>query len=366
MRYFKRYILSVVLLLAISFSFASTTGKLAGRVKNSEGKALGYVNVMVYEDGKRICGVQTKENGIYMIIHIPPGEYTVRYQLVSYTPVEIHNVKINLDQTTTQNATLTIKSVKIEHPTTPAKGPLTAEELISLEQDSLRHLRGREDICYTIYPTYFLIGKVKNTSGKGIRNAEVKFVHKDGSGIAALTGKRGSFKLRYKTHNRFHEDLVISAAGYEDYILPDFQFEQDKNTRIDVKLEKSHRLSSMGMLTGRLTYITSKSAANRDIIITHPFEYATSVKTDEEGIYVIPDLPTGKYDVIIKIADHKQIKFKGIHVKNKEIRTFNYQSRYNPEKRLMFDKPKPTKHRKTINKEQTGSIKKVYPDELEH
>ena len=112
----QRLALILIILTAMFFTglYASTTGKLAGRVKDEAGKGIAYVNVLVLQDGRRVTGVLTKENGSYIIINIPPGEYEVKFQLQSYAELTVRGVRIFMGQTTTQNATLSKKSIVLD------------------------------------------------------------------------------------------------------------------------------------------------------------------------------------------------------------------------------------------------------------
>jgi Ca-activated chloride channel homolog len=110
----KRFWIALLLLILITISSAGTTGKLAGRVKDESGKGIAYVNVLVMQDGKRITGIMTKENGSYIIINIPPGTYDVKFQLQGFGVLTVTGVVIKADQTTTQNATLTRGEIKLD------------------------------------------------------------------------------------------------------------------------------------------------------------------------------------------------------------------------------------------------------------
>jgi Ca-activated chloride channel family protein len=107
----KRFWIAILLLIMVTVCIAGTTGKLAGRVKDESGKGVAYVNIVVFAEGNRITGVQSKENGTYMIINVPPGVYELRFILVGYVDYIVDNVKVNVDQTTTLNAILSKKSI---------------------------------------------------------------------------------------------------------------------------------------------------------------------------------------------------------------------------------------------------------------
>ncbi|OQX70859.1 MAG: hypothetical protein B6D62_03375 [Candidatus Cloacimonas sp. 4484_275] len=80
----KRIFFAVILLLFVSTAiFAGTTGKLAGKVKDEKGDPVPYANVVIMKGETIITGTQTKENGQYMIINIPPGVYDVKCSMMS-------------------------------------------------------------------------------------------------------------------------------------------------------------------------------------------------------------------------------------------------------------------------------------------
>lgn len=90
---------------------AGTTGKLAGEVKDKEtGEPLPGVNVVL--EGTTIGGV-TDADGRYYILLIAPGTYNVTASLISYQAVQISNVKVNVDLTTTVNFSLSSKTLKL-------------------------------------------------------------------------------------------------------------------------------------------------------------------------------------------------------------------------------------------------------------
>jgi outer membrane receptor protein involved in Fe transport len=132
-------ILLILTALCASSLFAGTTGKLAGRVKDDSGKGVAYVNISVFADGKRITGGQSKDNGTYMIINVPPGVYELRFILQGFANYIVDNVRVNVDQTTTTNATLSKKSIVLETVKVTAKetgvnrDPSGSQRIINLD-----------------------------------------------------------------------------------------------------------------------------------------------------------------------------------------------------------------------------------------
>lgn len=109
-----RFVIILMLLITVTVCFAGTTGKLAGKVKDENGKGLGYVNVLVFQNGVRVTGILTKENGTYIIINLLPGKYEVRFQSIGYAQYIVTDVVIKIDQTTTVNANLQKESVNLK------------------------------------------------------------------------------------------------------------------------------------------------------------------------------------------------------------------------------------------------------------
>ncbi len=85
-------ILLIVLLVGVAYLEAQTTGRIAVRVRDSQGRPLEFVNIVVMRGTQRISGGQTDEKGQAIIINIPPGTYTVKLTLVSYAPNTFQDV----------------------------------------------------------------------------------------------------------------------------------------------------------------------------------------------------------------------------------------------------------------------------------
>ena len=104
-------ILSIIVLVS-QFSFAGTTGKLAGRVTAKEsGEPLIGANVMI--DGS-VLGAATDLDGNFYILQIPPGTYSIRFSMIGYQSLVINDVRMMVDLTTTANGALSESAVGLE------------------------------------------------------------------------------------------------------------------------------------------------------------------------------------------------------------------------------------------------------------
>ena len=78
--------------------FSGTTGKIAGRISDSEsGDPLAGVNVFLENTN---LGAATDADGFYYIISVPPGTYSMQLSYIGYADHTITNVEVAIDLTT--------------------------------------------------------------------------------------------------------------------------------------------------------------------------------------------------------------------------------------------------------------------------
>ena len=100
MKYFHKFL--IVSIISLHLVTAGTTGKLVGVVLDKVSKEpLVGANVMIAGTG---LGTATDADGRYFILQIPPKTYSVKFSMIGYKGVNVKNVKIQVDLTTTLNA----------------------------------------------------------------------------------------------------------------------------------------------------------------------------------------------------------------------------------------------------------------------
>ncbi|NQU67260.1 MAG: TonB-dependent receptor [Candidatus Marinimicrobia bacterium] len=114
-------IFAALVLQFISFGFSATTGKIAGRILDNSGEPL--IGVNVFLDGTNM-GTATDASGYYMIINIPPGEYTIRILMIGYKNQIIQHVDVKSDHTTKVNIKMEQTILEGESVTVSAFKPL--------------------------------------------------------------------------------------------------------------------------------------------------------------------------------------------------------------------------------------------------
>ncbi len=120
---------SVLALFLCHGSWAGTTGKIAGVVKDAKtGDPLPGVNVII--EGTTM-GAATDAEGYYFIINVPPGTYNIRAQMIGYRPEVRTNVLVRVDLTTEVNFQLEQTVVEVSEVVVEAERPLVQKDLTS-------------------------------------------------------------------------------------------------------------------------------------------------------------------------------------------------------------------------------------------
>ncbi len=135
----KAMLLSFALVLFVALSAtAGTTGKIAGRVTDSDGNPLIGATVMVVGTS---YGAMTDANGEYFIINLQPGEYSVRASMVGMSEKTAQGVQVIVDQTTPMNFSLDPSAVGSTTITvTDSRG------MIMMDATESFHVVGRDEI----------------------------------------------------------------------------------------------------------------------------------------------------------------------------------------------------------------------------
>ncbi len=145
---------SLVLLLVLLLSttgFAATVGKIVGVVTDKEtGEPIPGVAVQITGT---TMGALTDVDGKYFILNVPVGEYTLRAEQIGYAPVEMQEVKVSVDLTTTAEFQLSSQVLDIgETQIVTAERPLVLKDqtqsLTIKTQEEVQNLptRGYQDV----------------------------------------------------------------------------------------------------------------------------------------------------------------------------------------------------------------------------
>jgi len=138
---FKATGLTTLLVFILTASvLASTVGKISGVVKDKDtGEPLPGVNVLIKGTN---MGAGSNPSGEYFINNVSVGTYILTVTMLGYAPVEVQNVRVSADLTTTINFEITSKAIELGKVIT-----VTAERpLVIKDQTSSLRILTPEDI----------------------------------------------------------------------------------------------------------------------------------------------------------------------------------------------------------------------------
>jgi hypothetical protein len=105
-------ILMLGMILVMPFSAWAGTGKISGRVLDSNKEGIIGASVQILETKQGVAiGM---DDGTYAILGVTPGVYTLRVSSIGYTAQTFTGVEVSSDQTTTLNATLSEEAIGID------------------------------------------------------------------------------------------------------------------------------------------------------------------------------------------------------------------------------------------------------------
>jgi outer membrane receptor for ferrienterochelin and colicin len=134
------FVLSAIyILLTGSFAFAGNTGKISGKVINSQtGEGIPFVNIIV--EGTSF-GAASSIDGDFYIIGIQPGTYNIKASAIGYSSQTIKGISVSIDLTTKVEFKISESNVElkneivIEATRPPVTKDLTASTAIISSKD---------------------------------------------------------------------------------------------------------------------------------------------------------------------------------------------------------------------------------------
>ncbi len=110
----------LAVLLGSPLAAAQAAGKISGRVVDGDGQPVPGASVLVLETTR---GATTDADGYYTILNVQAGTYAVQFSFIGFATQRTEGVDVNIDQTTTVNATLQPETAEIEEVVVRAQRP---------------------------------------------------------------------------------------------------------------------------------------------------------------------------------------------------------------------------------------------------
>jgi hypothetical protein len=210
--------LSVVALLSGGFVLAQTTGRIEGRIVDTDGRVLPGVSVSVSSPSLQGTKAAVSESdGLFRFPALPPGNYLVKAELSGFNPLEVPAVSVTLDRTASLE--LSMIPVQREAVVVTAEAPMIDRTDASDGADFRRRLfeniptgRTYQSLAFAA-PTVIPSGLPDSPSIMGASGAENRYVV-DGLDVTdPAFGVSGS-SLAFE----FIDEVQVKTGGYQvDY-----------------------------------------------------------------------------------------------------------------------------------------------------
>lgn len=205
----KRLII-LFFLIAATIVNAGVTGKLAGRVTDSETKEA-VLGATVLIKGTNF-GASADMEGDYYINSVPPGVYTVIVSAVGYNKVTIEKVNIRIDLTTRLDIKLTPDVISLGEVVIQAKQPLIEKDLTSssaiITSEEIKTMP-----VENIFQLINLQAGVVNGTFRGGRSNEVAYLI---DGVSVTDAFNGGISVQIE-NNTIRQMEVISGTFNAEY-----------------------------------------------------------------------------------------------------------------------------------------------------
>ena len=207
---FRKLLLFTLLVCLVSTMAYAQSGKLRGIVTDKEtGDPLPGANVVI--DGTTL-GASSDLNGLYVVLAVPPGVYTLRVSYMGYQEMAIANIRVMSNLTTTQNFNLEPQAIVGEAVEIIAERPLiqrnTTNTVRMATQEDIKNIpiRGLQNIIG------LEAGVVQQNGGlhiRGGRDGEVAFFV---DGVTATNPYNNTENIR--VIQEAVEEIQLQAGGY--------------------------------------------------------------------------------------------------------------------------------------------------------
>jgi len=175
----KLAVLAIMLLGMATVGVAGTTGKIVGKVVDSQTKdVLPGANITILGT---TLGANTDFNGGFIILQVPPGVYELKVSMIGFESVIMKDVKVQVDLTTTANFKLapTILSLGKEVTITAGRPIIQKDATYSssrMSEDVIRNMPKVSTITDIVAQQAGVVGEGMHINVRGGRTGEVLYV----------------------------------------------------------------------------------------------------------------------------------------------------------------------------------------------
>ncbi|MFH1851719.1 MAG: TonB-dependent receptor [Candidatus Neomarinimicrobiota bacterium] len=207
--------LSILGALLLSYALGAS-GKIAGKITSAENNdPLPGVNVIVEELS---IGAATDIDGNYVILNVPPGDYTVRVTAIGYQNVRLNDLRVSMDQTSRQDFALALEVLVGQEVVVTAERKMVRKDLTATQKittsDEIKELPVETFLGVLTTQAGVNVGADGALHVRGGRSNEVGY-YIDGISVANPFTTNG---LAVNISNKALEEMkVVSGAFNAEY-----------------------------------------------------------------------------------------------------------------------------------------------------
>ena len=191
------FLVTAIFLISATHAFAGVTGKLAGRIVDSQtGEPLVGVNVLLKDTP---IGAATDNRGYYTILNVRGGKYSVVATMIGYKRVEIVDIRVLVDHTSTIDILMEQTAVEGEEVTITAQRPVIVRDETATTTTVLSEEIENMPVNSYLEVLDNVAGVIENNNGGG------------DNGIHIRGGR--SNEIAYMVDGFFVEDAIYGGMG---------------------------------------------------------------------------------------------------------------------------------------------------------
>jgi len=241
------FTIALLTLFLIGSAIAGTVGKISGTViDKTSGEGIPGVSVQIENTS---MGAAATFDGSYVILNVPPGEYTMIAKTIGYNTMTVKEVKVEADLTTQINFQLESELLKTEDVvvigTPPAINKYVTSTEDKVDAEAIAHLpvNNVSDILRT---TSGFVSQGGQFHARGGRGGEISYMV-DGIEIKNVLGGYGS-SLR--------DNLEISATDISELSVLKGNYDAEYGGSNSAIINIVRKEGDVRATTGRIEYLT--------------------------------------------------------------------------------------------------------------
>jgi len=204
----------------------AASGKVTGRVYDTQtGEPLPGANVMITHQELNdkmvplddVLGAASGEDGVYFILNVPPGTYTISARMVGYTELKKEGVRVNMDRTITVDFPLEQTVLEMQSVTVTAEREVvradvaSSQEIVDADRIDAMPVMRMDEFIGSMKGIELVAGD--EGTGLSIRGGDIRETDVQIDGISSRDPRSGNAYLAINASSV--EEMQVMTGGFE-------------------------------------------------------------------------------------------------------------------------------------------------------